>query len=131
MLLKQIKEYQSGLTNINNKANEIAAHYKKAFIPNQFSNFDNAKAHEVTAQEILKDSENNVDIVSARRNKNTLAYEISNRWETLLVDQEKSFSLTEIIDEPTPTSKQEIIINLGNNSCVVEYDGQFKIKGGE
>ena len=75
--------------------------------------------------------ENDVDVVSARRNKSTLAYELTNRYEMLLVDQNKPLALTEILDDPTPTSKQEIIINLGNNSCVVEYDGEFKIKGGE
>jgi cysteine synthase A len=34
-------------------------------IPNQFSNIDNAKAHEQTAKEILDDTDNRIDIVVA------------------------------------------------------------------
>ena len=47
------------------KAKELASQYENVFIPNQFSNFDNPKAHEATAKEILKDTENNVDFVVA------------------------------------------------------------------
>ena len=54
-----------GMQGAVEKANELASSYKKAFIPNQFSNFDNAKAHEITAQEILKDTNANVDFVVA------------------------------------------------------------------
>lgn len=56
---------ENGMQGSVDKAKEIASHYKKAFIPNQFSNFDNPKSHELTAKEILKDTDNNVDIVIA------------------------------------------------------------------
>ena len=56
---------ESGMQGSVDKAKELVSHYKKAFIPNQFSNFDNPKSHELTAQEILKDTDNNVDIVVA------------------------------------------------------------------
>ena len=54
-----------GMQGAVEKANELVSSYKKAFMPNQFSNIDNAKAHEITAQEILKDTEGNVDFVIA------------------------------------------------------------------
>ena len=54
-----------GMQGAVEKAKELASNYEKSFIPNQFSNFDNAKAHEITAQEILKDTEGNVDFVVA------------------------------------------------------------------
>ena len=54
-----------GMQGAVDKANELVSGYEKAFIPNQFSNIDNAKAHEITAQEILKDTEGNVDFVIA------------------------------------------------------------------
>lgn len=54
-----------GMQGSVDKANELASQYEKSFIPNQFSNFDNAIAHKNTAEEILKDTNNNIDIVVA------------------------------------------------------------------
>ena len=54
---------QKGMQGAVDKAKELASSYPKAFIPNQFSNFDNPKSHEMTAKEILKDTVNKVDIV--------------------------------------------------------------------
>ncbi len=56
---------EEGMQGSVNKANEIAAQYNNVFIPNQFSNLDNAIAHKKTAEEILKDTEGAVDIVVA------------------------------------------------------------------
>ena len=56
---------EEGMQGSVNKANEIAAQYNNVFIPNQFSNLDNAIAHKKTAEEILKDTEGVVDIVVA------------------------------------------------------------------
>lgn len=47
------------------KAKEIAAQYKNSFIPMQFSNLDNPKAHKATADEIIKDTDNEVRFVVA------------------------------------------------------------------
>lgn len=54
---------QKGMQGAVDKAKELASSYPKAFIPNQFSNFDNPKSHEMTAKEILNDTVNKVDIV--------------------------------------------------------------------
>ncbi len=56
---------EAGMQGAVDKAKQLASGYEKVFIPNQFSNFDNANAHETTAQEILKDTESSVDIVVA------------------------------------------------------------------
>jgi cysteine synthase A len=47
------------------KANELASRYENVFIPNQFSNLDNLKAHKKTAEEILKDTDSKVKYVVA------------------------------------------------------------------
>ena len=56
---------EDGMQGSVKKAQELASQYEKIFIPNQFSNLDNPKAHEATAKEILADTENGVDIVVA------------------------------------------------------------------
>ena len=56
---------EDGMKGSVKKAQELASQYEKVFIPNQFSNLDNPKAHEATAKEILADTENGVDIVVA------------------------------------------------------------------
>ena len=47
------------------KAQELASEYENVFIPMQFANLDNPKAHEQTAKEILDDTGKNVEIVVA------------------------------------------------------------------
>ena len=54
-----------GMQGAVNKAYELKEFYKNSWIPNQFSNLDNARAHKATANEIIKDTKNNVDIVIA------------------------------------------------------------------
>lgn len=54
-----------GMQGAVNKAFELKDKYSNSWIPMQFSNFDNPKAHEKTAKEILEDTGNTVDIVVA------------------------------------------------------------------
>lgn len=54
-----------GMKGAVNKAFELKNIYRNSWIPMQFANFDNPKAHEQTAKEILNDTENTVDIVAA------------------------------------------------------------------
>ena len=54
-----------GMQGSVNKAKELASQYDNVFMPMQFSNPDNPKAHEATANEILKDTEGKVNIVIA------------------------------------------------------------------
>lgn len=54
-----------GMQGAVEKANELASQYENVFIPNQFSNLDNLKAHKKTAEEILKDTDSKVKYVVA------------------------------------------------------------------
>lgn len=54
-----------GMKGAVDKALELKNIYSNSWIPMQFSNFDNPRAHEQTAKEILDDTGNNVDIVVA------------------------------------------------------------------
>lgn len=48
------------------KANELKAEYKSAFIPQQFQNMSNPKVHEeITAQEIINDTDGKIDFFVA------------------------------------------------------------------
>ncbi len=54
-----------GMKGAVDKAFELKNIYSNSWIPMQFSNFDNPRAHEQTAKEILDDTGNTVDIVVA------------------------------------------------------------------
>lgn len=56
---------EDGMKGSVDKAFELKKMYHNSWIPMQFSNLDNAIAHEKTAKEILEDTGNNVDIVVA------------------------------------------------------------------
>ena len=57
---------QDGMKGAVDKANELALQNPNSFIPSQFSNPSNPKAHELTtAEEIWKDSDGNIDIIVA------------------------------------------------------------------
>lgn len=56
---------ESGMKGAVDKASELKELYPNSWIPMQFSNYDNPKAHEQTAKEILSDTENSVNIVVA------------------------------------------------------------------
>lgn len=60
-----LTEASKGMQGSVNRAQELQKKYTNSWIPMQFSNFDNPKAHEQTAKEILFDTKNNVDIVVA------------------------------------------------------------------
>lgn len=54
-----------GMLGSVNKAKELNNIYPNSWIPMQFENLDNPKAHEITAQEILEDTDKNVKVVVA------------------------------------------------------------------
>ena len=56
---------EDGMQGAVDKAEELKTIYPDSWIPMQFSNLDNPEAHKQTAQEILNDSGNTVDIVVA------------------------------------------------------------------
>lgn len=57
---------EKGMQGAVDKANELSNQYKKTFIPMQFSNMSNPKAHiETTSKEIFNDTDGKVDIVVA------------------------------------------------------------------
>lgn len=56
---------KDGMKGAVDKAFELKNTYENSWIPMQFANFDNPKAHEQTAKEILDDTGRNVDIVVA------------------------------------------------------------------
>lgn len=57
---------QKGMQGAVDKAQELAKEYKKSFIPMQFANLSNPKAHiETTSREIFEDTDGSVDIVVA------------------------------------------------------------------
>lgn len=57
---------EKGMQGAVEKAKELAKEYTNSFIPMQFSNMSNPKAHiETTSKEILEDTDGKVDIVVA------------------------------------------------------------------
>ena len=60
-----LTDASEGMQGSVNKAQSLQEEYPNSWIPMQFSNFDNPKAHEQTAKEILYDAGNTVDIVVA------------------------------------------------------------------
>ena len=56
---------KKGMQGAVEKAQELASQYENVFIPNQFSNLDNLKAHKKTSEEILKDTDSKVKYVVA------------------------------------------------------------------
>lgn len=56
---------EKGMQGAVDKAKELAQEYPNSWIPMQFANLDNPKAHEQTACEIAEDTGNGVDIVVA------------------------------------------------------------------
>ena len=56
---------EDGMQGSVKKAQDLASQYDNVFIPMQFTNLDNPKAHEQTANEIIKDTDNKANIVVA------------------------------------------------------------------
>ena len=56
---------EDGMQGSVKKAQELASEYENVFIPMQFANLDNPKAHKQTADEIIRDTDNKAKIVVA------------------------------------------------------------------
>ena len=76
---------EDGMQGAVEKANELKNIYPNSWIPMQFSNFDNPKAHETTAKEILDDTGNTVDIVVAGIGTGGTAYGLKKYLKNSLV----------------------------------------------
>ena len=76
---------EDGMQGAVEKANELKNIYPNSWIPMQFSNFDNPKAHEQTAKEILDDTGNTVDIVVAGIGTGGTAYGLKKYLKNSLV----------------------------------------------
>ena len=76
---------EEGMQGAVEKANELKNIYPNSWIPMQFSNFDNPKAHEQTAKEILDDTGNTVDIVVAGIGTGGTAYGLKKYLKNSLV----------------------------------------------
>ena len=78
---------EKGMQGAVDKAQEMACEFADCFIPMQFSNPANPKAHELnTAKEILKDTEGNVDIICAGIGTGGTAIGIKNGFKNLKPD---------------------------------------------
>ena len=78
---------EKGMQGAVDKAQEMACEFANCFIPMQFSNPANPKAHELnTAKEILKDTEGNVDIICAGIGTGGTAIGIKNGFKNLKPD---------------------------------------------
>jgi len=78
---------EKGMQGAVDKANELAKEYENSFIPMQFANPANPKAHETgTAKEIYKDTDGNIDIVVAGIGTGGTAVGVKNGFKTLKPD---------------------------------------------
>ena len=76
-----------GMQGAVKKANELKEKYKNSFIPMQFSNPANPKAHEIcTAKEIFTDTEGNVDIICSGIGSGGTAVGLKNGFKSLKPD---------------------------------------------
>lgn len=76
-----------GMKGAVDKANELAQEYCNSFIPMQFSNPANPKAHETgTAKEIFKDTKGDIDIIVAGIGTGGTAIGIKNAFKTIKPD---------------------------------------------
>lgn len=78
---------EKGMQGAVDKANELKKEYSNSFIPMQFSNPENPKAHELTtANEILKDTDGNIDFVVAGIGTGGTAIGLKNAFNKLKKD---------------------------------------------
>ncbi|MCM1265924.1 MAG: cysteine synthase family protein, partial [Candidatus Gastranaerophilales bacterium] len=76
-----------GMQGAVNKAKELSEANKNSFIPMQFSNLANPRAHELgTAKEIFNDTDGNVDIICAGIGTGGTAVGLKNGFKTLKSD---------------------------------------------
>ena len=124
---------ETGMQGAVDKALELKKQYKKSFIPMQFANHDNPKAHEQTAKEILDDTGNTVDIVVAGIGTGGTACGLKKylrNKEVYGVEPEESPLLTEGVAGPHKI--QGIGANFVPEICKgVELDGIITVEGDE
>ena len=131
---------EKGMQGAVDKANELAKEIKNSFIPMQFANPANPKAHEITtAKEIYKDTEGNVDIIVAGIGTGGTAIGIKNGFKALNpnvkvygVEPKESPLLTE--GQAGPHKIQGIganfiteIYKLGNLDGIIDIKGDLAI----
>lgn len=120
-----------GMQGSVDKALELKNEYPNSWIPMQFSNLDNPGAHEQTAQEILEDTGNTVDIVVAGIGTGGTAFGLKKylkHAKVFGVEPAESPLFTE--GHAGPHKIQGIGANfLPDISKITELDGVLTVKG--
>lgn len=122
---------EEGMQGAVDKAIELKNKYSNSWIPMQFSNIDNANAHAITADEILDDTGNTVDIVVAGIGTGGTAYGLKKFLKNQMVfgvEPAESPLFTE--GKAAPHKIQGIGANfIPEISNITELDGILTVKG--
>lgn len=122
---------EEGMQGAVDKAIELKNKYSNSWIPMQFSNIDNANAHAITADEILDDTGNTVDIVVAGIGTGGTAYGLKKFLKNQMVfgvEPAESPLFTE--GKAAPHKIQGIGANfMPEISNITELDGILTVKG--
>lgn len=122
---------EEGMQGAVDKAFELKDKYSNSWIPMQFSNIDNANAHAITADEILDDTGNTVDIVVAGIGTGGTAYGLKKFLKNQMVfgvEPAESPLFTE--GKVAPHKIQGIGANfIPEISNITELDGILTVKG--
>ena len=122
---------EDGMQGAVDKAIELKNKYSNSWIPMQFSNIDNANAHAITADEILDDTGNTVDIVVAGIGTGGTAYGLKKFLKNQMVfgvEPAESPLFTE--GKAAPHKIQGIGANfIPEISNITELDGILTVKG--
>lgn len=84
---------EKGMQGAVDKALELKNTYPNSWIPMQFENFDNAKAHEKTAKEILDDTEGKIDIIVSGIGTGGTAFGLKKGMEILGANQVQVYGI--------------------------------------
>ena len=122
---------EEGMQGAVDKALALKDKYSNSWIPMQFSNIDNANAHAITADEILDDTGNTVDIVVAGIGTGGTAYGLKKFLKNQMVfgvEPAESPLFTE--GKAAPHKIQGIGANfIPEISNITELDGILTVKG--